>query len=332
MYLYFILMPMKYEQSHFFNIVRAVAPANQNIAQNIADILDISINEAYKKMRGKSALNFNQLIQLCDEFNIPFSYQPDGSDSIIFSQPKSSKGSPDMLLYLHDLLKNLQLVSNLKKSHLYITTDDIPLFHFFKYPELTCFKLFFWANNTEGLNGKFDSSCLRQDIIDVASRINELYLQIPSTEIWSKDTVHGTIEQIRYAVEAGYLPDRELTVKILEQLRLCIVEINSYAVNSRKTKDPEHSFNWYCCDVLGSISYLVESKEMTACYNRFNTFSYLKTDNADYCSQTKQWMNGLVRKSVSFSGHGEKHRNKYINNSSSEIDIMIAEVAKNTWF
>jgi len=48
---------MNYSQSDFFNILKAASPSYEKTAQVIASVLEISINEAYKKMRGKSALD-----------------------------------------------------------------------------------------------------------------------------------------------------------------------------------------------------------------------------------------------------------------------------------
>ncbi len=229
-----------------------------------------------------------------------------------------------MLLYLQDLLKNLKQIQQSKHKHITITTDDIPLFHFFKYPELTCFKLFFWSDSVMNADFKFDPSSFDPTLISLAKELNQLYLEMPSTEIWAKDTVHGTIEQIRYAYEAGYISE-ELGKLVLEQVRYCLTDMNMYAISSKKTIDPAHSFNWYNCDVLGSISYLVELNDTLRCYNRFNTFNYLKTDDQSYCQQTRTWMQSLIKKSVSFSGQGEKHRNKYLYNAFAECDELLKE-------
>lgn len=322
---------MTFSQSDFFDHLKQLSPPYQNIAQHIADILKISTNESYKKIRGKSALSFAQLIELCDAFKVPFSYDPNGSGYISFKQPIFSSSEFDVKLYLQELLTNITTVGKLNSKHIYLTTDDIPLFHFFKFPELTCFKLFFWTDSLKSSKDKFDKDYIKDDVIAITTQISKAYLEIPSTEIWSKDTVHGTIEQIRYAVEAGYLQDTQLAVTILEQLKNCLADINSYAIEGRKSNNEKHTFNWYCCDVLGSISYLVESPTGMTCYNRFNTFGYLKTDNPHYSLQTKEWMNQLRRKSVSYSGHGEKDRNRYLNISNREIDQLIDEVTSNSW-
>lgn len=316
---------MDNQQALFFQAIRASLPEYQNLALSVAEELGISTNEAYKKIRGDSNLTFQQIIKLSDCFDVPFLYNPKQSLSVTFSY-LSVNEDLDMIGYLRNLLDNIKAIKNSNKKHITITTDDIPLFHFFKYPELTSFKLFFWANSANNLEMPFSPSFLSDEIIKISRELHAAYLEIPSTEIWSKDTVTGTLEQIRYAFEAGHLTDTELAVKIVEQVRYCLTDMNMYAISSKKTIDPNHTFNWYNCDVLGSIAYLVDFKDRMACYNRFNTFNYLRTEDQAYCKQTKQWMQGLIMKSVSFSGQGEKHRNKYLYNAFAECDKLLREI------
>lgn len=312
-------------QVSFFNSVRSSLPDYQNLAQSVAGVLQISINEAYKKIRGTSILNLEQIVKLSDSFDIPFIYSPKKSLSVTFNY-LSVNEDLDMVSYLRSLLSNIIAIKNSKQKHITITSDDIPVFHFFKYPELTSFKLFFWASSANKPGITFDSSFLRDEIMEISSALHAAYLEIPSTEIWSKDTITGTLEQIRYAFEAGHLSNKELTLKIVEQVKYCLTDMNMYALGSKKTIDPNHTFTWYNCDVLGSISYLVDFKDKMACYNRFNTFNYLRTEDDAYCAQTKNWMQSLIGKSVSFSGQGEKHRNKFLYNAFSECDNLIREI------
>ena len=312
-------------QVKYFEQVKLAIPPYQNLAQSVAEVLSITINEAYKKIRGNSLLNIQQIIKLSDHFGVPFIYKPDQLPTVTFDYLSVDQEIPNMLLYLKDLHKNLKQIQKSSKKHITITTDDIPLFHFFKYPELTCFKLFFWSDSAMNTTAKFDPSAFDEEIITISKQLNEIYLEIPCTEIWAKDTVHGTIEQIRYAFEAGYI-DKGLALLIVEQVRYCLTDMNMYAISSKKTIDPEHTFNWYNCDVLGSISYLVDYMGSMNCYNRFNTFNYLKTEDQSYCEQTKNWMQSLIKKSVSFSGQGEKHRNKFIYNAFAECDQLAREI------
>ena len=93
---------MTYSQSDFFNLIKSTVPNYHNVAQSIADVLEISINEAYKKIRGTSSLSFQQLLRLCDYFQTPFTYIPNGSPTVTFELPVINTERPDMLSYLQD--------------------------------------------------------------------------------------------------------------------------------------------------------------------------------------------------------------------------------------
>jgi len=318
------LIFMNNQQVLFFQTIKSALPEYQNLALSVAEELGISTNEAYKKIRGISNLTFQQIIKLADSFEVPFLYNPKQSLSVTFNY-LSVNEDLNMVNYLSNLLSNLKAIKTSKKKHLTITTDDIPLFHFFKYPELTSFKLFFWANSANGLETSFNADFLSAEIIEISKELYSIYLEIPSTEIWSKDTIAGTLEQIRYTHEAGHIT-ASFAEQITEQVKYCLTDMNMYATGSKKTIDPTHTFNWYHCDVLGSIAYLVDMNERMACYNRFNTFNYLKTEDQSYCQQTKNWMQGLIRKSTSFSGQGEKHRNKYLYQAYADCENLIKEI------
>ena len=150
---------MDNQQALFFQAIKAALPEYQNLALSVAEELGISTNEAYKKIRGDSNLTFQQIIKLSDCFDIPFLYNPKQSLSVTFSY-LSVNEDLDMIGYLQNLLDNIKAIKNSNKKHITITTDDIPLFHFFKYPELTSFKLFFWANSANNLGIPFSASFL----------------------------------------------------------------------------------------------------------------------------------------------------------------------------
>ncbi|RZK15795.1 MAG: hypothetical protein EOO86_15860 [Pedobacter sp.] len=114
---------------------------------------------------------------------------------------------------------------------------------------------------------------------------------------------------------------------MLKQLASCLEDIKTYALNSRKTTNPEHKFQWYANDVLGSICYLIEAESNFISFNRFNTFNYLKTQNHEFCSNINAWMDILIKKSVSFSGNGEKQRNRYLKDAFSEIELLLDELS-----
>ncbi len=315
-------------QAEFFNTIKSLLPEYQNLAQTISEVLDISLNESYKKIKGLSQLNLAQIEALCCFFNISFTYSPNHLNTVTFSYKTVGEGYT-ISNYLDSLLADLNVLKQVPQKHVTITTEDIPLFYLFKYPDLACFKLFFWQNSFSTISPVYIENELKETLIEKTRTINEIFLQLPSTEIWSKNSIHNTIEQVRYIWEAGIIEDKAILSAILTQLISCLEDINAQAMTGKKNSTSEHVFNWYSCDNVGSIVYLVEIEKRIICYNRFNTFDYQKTDDLKYCTSVKLWADNLVRRSTGFSGQGEKYRNKYIYNGINECKRLLEEVSAN---
>ncbi|HEX8546424.1 MAG TPA: hypothetical protein VF691_05640 [Cytophagaceae bacterium] len=165
-----------------------------------------------------------------------------------------------------------------------------------------------------------------QELLDKSSTLNQIYLQIPTIEIWGRNAVDYTIEQIRYAWEAGLLADTDFLVTVINQLKDCFQDVSNYAVSGKKSIDEKHTFDWYSCDVIGSMSFIANVNSKLICYNRFSAFNVLKTDDVYYCQLMKNWSQRLINKSTRFSKQCEKYRNKYLHRGIDKCIGLLKEV------
>ena len=123
-------------------------------------------------------------------------------------------------------------------------TDDIPVFYLFKYAELAAFKLLFWQSSITDNSPSFCFDAIDQTLLGKCTELNQIYLQIPTVEIWGKNAVDYTVEQIRYTWEAGILTDRNFLITIINQLKDCFQDVSAYAKSGRKSIDDTHTFDW----------------------------------------------------------------------------------------
>lgn len=317
---------MKKIQQDFFVLIKQRVPAYINLAQNIAGVLEISNNESYKKINGKSPLSLHHILKLCNHYAIPFTYSPAGAVAVNFSYPELNKESAQMMNHLKRILAQLQLVKDAEHKQLMIATDDIPFFYLFKHLELSLFKLSYWQSSLAEHSTKFASVQENEELIQLISDIHALYLEIPATEIWSKNALLGTIDQIKYAFDAGIIESTALALLLVEQLQDVLDNIGTYAITGKKTTDDKHLFEWFQCDVVGSVTFLLKFENYSMCFNRFNTFNYLETTDEVFCKNTEQWIQKLIKKSTCFSGHGEKYRNIYLNQSQQSCADLISYI------
>lgn len=321
-------MPVLQLQQQFFERLKAVIPHEQ-LSNNVAKVLQLSISEAYKKISGKSLLNIEQIQLLCDRFKITFEYNPvQNGDKVLFSYSKINSMENSIELYLENLHKNLVYLKSFSDCIVTSTSDDIPVFHTFKYAELAAFKLYFWQNRTKKkskniLTGQpFSSTTVSKELTDKCMELHDGYCSIAGTEIWTKGSLLNTLYQIEYAIEARLVKDKEMMTTLCNQLKMTIEDVTEYAVNETKTNlaGGRVKFKWYFCENIGSTTYLANTSHNLFCYQRFNTFNTLQTDDINYCNEVNLWIESLIKESVCFSGQGEKQRNIYIEETNKSID------------
>jgi hypothetical protein len=311
-------------QEHFFQQIAQKLTASQKMADVLAEVLQVSRSEAYKKLTGRTSLTLPQIEILCNHFNISFAIhgQQNRSNGNISFTPFHT-GMVGVKEYVGSLEKFLKDIAESNQRKLLCATDDIPIFHLFQYPELTAFKLHFWQMRViDKAPFKFNMNEWGPAILQPAAHMHDLYQQIPSVEIWTKTSLLNTLEQIKYAAEAGIITDKKLGRIICTQLRDVLSDIEVYAINHSKQGNTEVLFDWYFYDIIGTITYLAEMDGRMATYIRFNTFNTIREENGPLCTEVKHWLNSLIQDATGFSGQGSVQRNKYLAQAYEQCDTM----------
>ena len=292
----------------------------------LADALGLSKSVAYKKVNGESPLSTAQLQHLCNHFECSYHLQgyQHRQEAFVDFTP-FYKNNIGVAQYIGGLKKFLTQIARAQPNQLTCATDDIPIFHLFKYPELTAFKLHFWQLRVVDhapfvLNMNDWSSVL----ITEAAQLHNIYNQIPSTEIWTSSSLLNTIDQVKHAADSGMITDRGLGRAICQQLRQALADIEGCAINKTKSAEKVIAFDWYFYDIIGSITYLADMNGTIATYIRFNTFNTIHEENGPLSVEVKHWLENLKQDATGFSGQGSLHRNRYLAHAYEACDAMIA--------
>jgi hypothetical protein len=69
-----------------FNHIKTVLPSNLSLADEIADLLDVSVDSAYRRIRGEKQISFEEIQKLSNHFKISIDKILNlKSDSFLFS-------------------------------------------------------------------------------------------------------------------------------------------------------------------------------------------------------------------------------------------------------
>jgi transcriptional regulator with XRE-family HTH domain len=292
--------------------IKESLPSNISLVDELADLLKVSNDSAYRRMRGETALSIEEIAAICKHFKISFdSFINSNDDSFVsFSHHQLSSHTNTFKEYLLSIKKDLDNLLKFPENarQIIFAAEDIPVFQHFAHPELTAFKIFYWNKSILNAKGfedkKFETIHIDKDLLQLAKDIYERYSKITSIEIWSDDTVNSTLKQIEFYWDAGAFKSKKDALIVCEDVNLMFARISKQAelnvkldINNKRTSS-ENNYALYQSDVMiGNNCVLAIMGGMKGAYISYHTFNVMLTTNANFCNETDLWLKNLIRKS-----------------------------------
>jgi hypothetical protein len=326
-------------QIKFMAQLKSAMPSNISIVDELADLLNVSNDSAYRRMRGETSLTIDEIAIICKKFKISFDsfIQQEDSAYVNFKYNPMGVNNTGFQDYFTGMLADLEHVAKFEDKQIIFAAEDIPVFHHFAYPELTSFKMFYWNKSIIGAPGfedkKFSLDAINYELKDIAKSILETYSHIPSIEIWSDDTVNSTFKQIEFYWDSGIFESKEtalliceLVGKIINRIKLQAEMSTKIGLNGEKI-GKENSYQLYQSDVMiGNNCVLVDVAGNKSTYLSYHTFNTILTSHPNFCEETDFWLKNLIKKSNLISGVAEKNRYRYFKKIEDTLAKIVAKI------
>lgn len=328
-----------YYQDKLVELLKKKLKKGQNLAQELQDILHLSRDGAYRRIRGDTPFTLEEVVRLALHFHISIDGIFQNLSSKYHFDYFSFDLIPELSLYFDEVLEELKRIRAIPQVKLIYTTKDIPLFHFFNFPELVSFKLFFWLktinDHVDYRDKTFDLSEVDDAVISIGQEIMTNYYNISSVEIWWEDLIESTLKPIIYYYETRVIEDKQLALQLLTKVELLVKHLQKMAANGKKygvdEEEQPEQFNYklYYDEVTPpDNTILILSDTYCATYMVQNTIDYLRNTNREFCNYTHRWMDNLMRKSALISVDDEKQRKKFFHRMLSAIDLARETIEK----
>lgn len=310
-------------QQGFFRHIRSVMPAHLSYVDEIAELLGISNDSAYRRIRGEKALSFEEIQKLSKKFNISLDQVMNlDSNSILFKGNNVESDSFNLEQYLLEMLRNIQLIKSAKHKMLYYEAKDFPIFYYFQHTELAAFKYFFWMKTVLSYPGYNKMYFEDNELVDVmyksGASITEAYTQVPSCEIMGVESIHATLRQIEYYHYARVFRKKETIEMLYDQLTQLMEHIREQAecgekfVIGRKPTGDVNNYKLYFNEIfLGHNSIVVETDNIMTTYINHGVLNYMYTHDDKFCTYTLNSMENAMKKSNLISTINEKERIRF---------------------
>lgn len=316
-------------QSSFLNQVRGKLPPNLSFADELAELLNISRDSAYRRIRGETLLSLDEVKKMCDHFHLSLDQAlSPSSDMITFQVRALNTEHFSFDKWLHSIYENLNMISQFSDKDVTHNAKDLPIFHFFQYPLLATFKMYFWkkffARNSNDRAEKFKAGCISQELMSLGVRIWDKYASIPSTEIMNVETLTVTLRNIEFTKECGFFEDNHDALLLCEECEKLVDRLSKQAEAGKKSDSSGSAdgadYRLYHNEVLiGDNSIFFKMGEKRVAFVISNNFDIMVTSQESFCRQTEDHINNLIAKSTLISHNAQRERAKFFNRVSERI-------------
>src|SRR5215204_5391336 len=177
-------MQEKRIQEYLFQRIKEMLPPDSSLVETIAEVLHVSQDSAYRRIRGETLLVLEEAKTLCQQYNISLDQLLNlTNNSVVFDNVELNHTANDFTSYLNGIRYELEKLNASEQKSITYITNDIPLFYQFCYQPIFAFRYFFWMKtiiqHPAFLHKKFSLDCLPAETEAVGKEVLSLYCKIP---------------------------------------------------------------------------------------------------------------------------------------------------------
>lgn len=328
-------------QTKFIQYLKEKAKDNTSFAEEIADVLDIGYDAAYRRINLKTSLSLEETVKLAKHYKISLNklYEVGSQNTILanLSPPIHNKEGLEMWLkQSHDSVFPL---TKLKSASIIYSAKDIPLFHTLKDSFLSRYKIYVWLKDvdTEMTSSKITFDDFIKDIPDSllenAFNLGEVYKDINITEIWNNTTINGTLQQVLYYFEAGAL-SKELALLICTDIEDVIRHVEKQAIQQSFIGSKNKAvYNLYVSDIhTMTNTIMVNTPFQKVFFTPFTVLSYFKIEHQPTCELMFEFFEKQMSISKLLVNAGEKDRSLFFKRMHQKINRLRERIIDNDAF
>lgn len=318
-------------QEFLFQRIRELLPPNASLVDTVANIIHVSSDSAYRRIRGETPLVLDEAREICHHFKLSLdqilNVQGGG---VMFQNVRINTKNYSYTKYLTDIIKQVEYAGSFIHKEIIYLTKDIALFHNFYYKPLIAFRYFFWmksiVQHPDFIGKEFELSCLSDEMEKLSMELSVAYNKVPSVEIWNTECINSAISQIEFYKESGWFASSSDIKMIYEGLEESIVHLKEQVEHGCKFmpgENPESKKSnfrfFYNKIILGDNTVIVVTDKIKTAFINYDVLNYIFTRDENFCNPCYEDLQNMMKRSTLISQTSEKHRNIF-------FSIMLSKV------
>jgi hypothetical protein len=311
-------------QHQLFHYLKDNLPPHLSLVDELCDLLDLSADSVYRRMRGEKPVTFNELKKICEHYRLSLDQLLQlNTDTVVFRAPDLKKKQFPFIDVLKSMLLQLKHFNSFGKREMLYLCKDMPLWQFYLFPGLGAFKTFVWAktiHNEPELAGKLFSidDYKFEECFAIGRQILQEYNLIPCIELWNEESINSTLNQIRFYKDSGGFKSQKDIDLVVDSFEQTIQHLRLQSEKGQKFMPGDSELSYkatvelYVNEiVIGSNTILAELDTTRVSFIPYNVFSYMFTRDPAFNDSIYHGFHTLRSRSTLISGTGEKERNRF---------------------
>jgi hypothetical protein len=325
-------MPTDQSQEFLFQRIKELLPPHVSMVDEVSEILHISSDSSYRRIRGETPLVLHEAKLLCDHFHISLDQLLNvQSGSTSFQNVRIDFEQYNYEQYLKGLLQQFNQLRNFQDAEMLYLSKDVPFFHNFYFKPLIAFRYFFWMKTMlldPGFgNRHFDFNCISTELESLSQELLSEYHKVPSTEIWNTESINSTISQIEFYKDSGYFSSAADIKIIYEALEETINHLKvqvEYGCKFMPGENPQMKKSnlkfFFNRVILGDNTILVITDSIKTTYLNYGLLNYIVTKDEVFCNDCYDDIENIKKRSTLLSQTSERQRNIFFGILLSKIE------------
>ena len=320
-------------QKLIFDEIRARIPIESTWSRELAKTLHLGRDAIYRRERGEVQLTLKEVELLCKKFGISLDkYLLADQYAVVFKHTSLNRDDLyNYKQYLDQLLKHLHMIHSCQRKEIIFCADDIPIFHFMDFPELTYFKLYTWNQAVLNLGTPFEAfvyELKKQNLEPTFKKLHEIYQAIPSREIWTKSTISPFLELLAYYQSINSFQSEQSIITLNRQLKQLVENLKAWTMGQEKQSGV--GFDLYVSPVnLGLSQMVCQFDEKQSVSVKLYTINSIATMDKNYVEETIDWIRGILNKSSCLSRLSEKERIFFFKDMEQSVAGIAEKISSN---
>ena len=325
-------------QDKFMKRIKQLIPEERSVIDEIAAILNMSYDAAYRRSTNKATLSLAEAVKLAKHFKISLNklYEVGEQNTLLAEKSPTIIDTASLENYFKASLKNMAPLTKLKDVSIIYSAKDIPIFYTLQDSLITKYKCYVWLKflNEDGSMSKVSFEefleTIPESLLEHARKLSVAYKNINITEFWNDNTINGTLQQIFYYFESG-LVSKKIALLICDDIAAIIDHVEQQTIQQTIIKSNNNAtYHLYKSDLLTmSNTMMIKTQHQKVFFTPFTVLSYLKIEHSPTCEDLSRFFEKQKKNSKLLVNAGEKDRALFFNMLQQKVKTVKKRITLN---